>query len=262
MPSEGVKTVKKEEVGEDEADEKCLSSLIRKKPASGNNAGSAMAAARKVKKEEYDEDDDKPIRSSLSGSRTKPAKKEENVEDDDNKPISRRNSSAAAEKEKELKKRKIKKEEEGKKRAAATQGEVKKREKKMYDLPGQKRDQPEERDPLRIFYESLYKQIPTSEMAQIWMMESGLLPVVEARKVLEKKQMKGGKFASPAKPTSSTPRRVTKPATVGKLPRADSSGKKKGNDGKATATKRKIRGDDDSDDDFLVSRASKKPRAK
>ncbi|KAK2416455.1 hypothetical protein QL285_038849 [Trifolium repens] len=37
------------------------------------------------------------------------------------------------------------------------------KERKVYDLPGQKRDPPEERDPLRIFYESLQEQIPTGE---------------------------------------------------------------------------------------------------
>ncbi|XP_021906466.1 uncharacterized protein LOC110821064 isoform X2 [Carica papaya] len=41
-----------------------------------------------------------------------------------------------------------------------------KREKKVYSLPGQKYDPPEEREPLRIFYESLSKQIPESEMAE------------------------------------------------------------------------------------------------
>ncbi|XP_022016608.2 uncharacterized protein LOC110916166 [Helianthus annuus] len=39
------------------------------------------------------------------------------------------------------------------------------REKKVYSLPGQKFDLPEEREPLRIFYESLSRQIPSSEMA-------------------------------------------------------------------------------------------------
>ncbi|KAI3989461.1 hypothetical protein MKX01_022736 [Papaver californicum] len=60
--------------------------------------------------------------------------------------------------------------------------------KKAYDLPGQKRDPPEERDPLRIFYESLYEQRPDSEMAALWMMECGLLPTNEAKKVSEMKQ--------------------------------------------------------------------------
>ncbi|KAF8047844.1 hypothetical protein N665_2802s0005 [Sinapis alba] len=43
-----------------------------------------------------------------------------------------------------------------------------KREKKVYSLAGQKYDPPEEREPLRIFYESLSKQIPGSEMAEFW----------------------------------------------------------------------------------------------
>ncbi|XP_052171266.1 uncharacterized protein LOC127787327 [Diospyros lotus] len=45
---------------------------------------------------------------------------------------------------------------------------VRTREKKVYSLPGQKHDVPEEREPLRIFYESLSKQIPSSEMAEFW----------------------------------------------------------------------------------------------
>ncbi|TXG62002.1 hypothetical protein EZV62_013365 [Acer yangbiense] len=43
------------------------------------------------------------------------------------------------------------------------------REKKVFTLPGQKFDPPEEREPLRIFYESLWNQIPTSEMAEFCM---------------------------------------------------------------------------------------------
>jgi len=62
--------------------------------------------------------------------------------------------------------------------------------KKVYSLPGQKHDPPEERDPLRIFYESLYEQIATSEMATIWMMEHGLLPPEKAKKAYERKQRK------------------------------------------------------------------------
>lgn len=62
--------------------------------------------------------------------------------------------------------------------------------KKVYSLTGQKHDPPEERDPLRIFYESLYQQIPTSEMATIWMMEHGLLPPEKAKKAYERKQRK------------------------------------------------------------------------
>ncbi|PPD72856.1 hypothetical protein GOBAR_DD30241 [Gossypium barbadense] len=45
-----------------------------------------------------------------------------------------------------------------------------------------------EREPLRIFYESLSKQIPKSEMAEFWMMEHGLLSPEKDRKAYEKKQ--------------------------------------------------------------------------
>ncbi|WOL11048.1 hypothetical protein Cni_G19809 [Canna indica] len=60
-------------------------------------------------------------------------------------------------------------------------------EKKVYALPGQKFDVPEEREPLRIFYESLSKQIPSSEMAEVWMMEHGLLSPERAKKALDRK---------------------------------------------------------------------------
>jgi hypothetical protein len=43
-----------------------------------------------------------------------------------------------------------------------------KREKKVFTLPGQKHEPPEERDALRIFYETLHDQIPSSEMAEVW----------------------------------------------------------------------------------------------
>lgn len=101
---------------------------------------------------------------------------------------------------KEVKKKKNVKEEEEKQETKKKVAETpKKREKKVYDLPGQKRDPPEEvskrnlfillilrfscflslfslifcflifqKDPLRIFYETLYEQIPSSEMSQIW----------------------------------------------------------------------------------------------
>ncbi|KAF3590940.1 hypothetical protein DY000_02023926 [Brassica cretica] len=49
-------------------------------------------------------------------------------------------------------------------------------------------------------------QLPTSEMAKIWLMESGLLPAAEAKKVLERKLQKTGKFSSPAKSAASTPK--------------------------------------------------------
>ncbi|XP_027090116.1 uncharacterized protein [Coffea arabica] len=170
MPSEDAKTVKKERVKDE--DEETLDSLKKKKP---NNATQKEAKARKeetkrVKKEEADEDFEQS-----------PPKKSSNKSSD---------------------KKKRKKEEEIKKKGAKeTEQTAKKREKKVYDLPGQRRDPPEERDPLRIFYETLYEQVPNSEMAAIWMMESGLLPKEAAKKIFEKKQKKAPqqKVKSPVK---------------------------------------------------------------
>ncbi|PIN10541.1 hypothetical protein CDL12_16868 [Handroanthus impetiginosus] len=88
---------------------------------------------------------------------------------------------------------------------------TKTREKKMYSLPGQKYDVPEEREPLRLFYESLSKQIPSSEMAEFWLMEHGLLSPERAKKAYEKKQRKqkvlrtGTPVKSPPPPVSSKP---------------------------------------------------------
>eukprot|EP00252_Welwitschia_mirabilis_P015500 TRINITY_DN3407_c0_g1_i1.p1 TRINITY_DN3407_c0_g1~~TRINITY_DN3407_c0_g1_i1.p1 ORF type:complete len:221 (+),score=70.68 TRINITY_DN3407_c0_g1_i1:183-845(+) len=89
-----------------------------------------------------------------------------------------------------------------KKRKAKDDENKDRKPKKVYDLPGQKHDPPEERDPLRIFYESLYEQRPESEMAQLWMMEHGLLSPADAKKVFEKKQKKQqqGKVGTPVKP--------------------------------------------------------------
>lgn len=57
-------------------------------------------------------------------------------------------------------------------------GEKSKEEKtsKKYDLPGQKKDTPDELDAVRMFYESAYKENPMSEMAARWCLIHGLLP--------------------------------------------------------------------------------------
>uniref|UniRef100_A0A803NLY1 Uncharacterized protein n=1 Tax=Cannabis sativa TaxID=3483 RepID=A0A803NLY1_CANSA len=140
--------------------------------------------------------------------------------------------------------------------------DLKKKVKKVYDLPGQKRDPPEERDPLRIFYETLFKQNPNSEMALFWMMESGLLSKEEAKKAFEKKQnktqhQKTSSQTKPTKNTGSAAGNVTKKTPI-------SSIKKKETEPKAPpkqTKKRKIgngSSDDTSDDDFIVNRSMKK----
>jgi len=61
-----------------------------------------------------------------------------------------------------------------------------KKPKKVYEMPGQKKDTPHELDGGRIFYESLRKQIPTSKMAEEYLLRHGLLPKEEAEKVVER----------------------------------------------------------------------------
>ncbi|KAG5246487.1 nucleolin [Salix suchowensis] len=292
MPSEDAKPVKKEEVakkapaGEEEDETKSLSAMLQARKKNPTNAGTLTtksgSKATKVKKEEPQDDDfDEPIKGKgkgSSGSSSKPAakvKKEEagsgDDDDDDDKPIFRKIPASKTDK-------KVKKEEDNKKTKGyvAVEQVVKRRERKVYDLPGQKRDPPEERDPLRIFYETLYEQIPESEMAQFWLMESGLLPVEMARKVHEKKQKKN-KFTSPVKTVSVTKRiqsttvtkrtpssAVSSTKTKTTCSKVVSSTKTKVTDSKVASKQPKKRkagdesSEDDSDEDFLITRKNAK----
>jgi len=67
------------------------------------------------------------------------------------------------------------------------------REKKVYDLPGQKKDTPEEGESLRKFYVSMRTQVPESVMAEQWLMEHGLLPEDEAAKAYKKFLIRKGR---------------------------------------------------------------------
>ncbi|KAL0323192.1 UNVERIFIED_CONTAM: hypothetical protein Sangu_1938500 [Sesamum angustifolium] len=137
--------------------------------------------------------------------------KEEEADEDFEEPASKKASEKSdnkslffaegAEEKEERKKEEVAEKMKKKGGKASENKDVKKRERKVFDLPGQKRDRPEERDPLRIFYETLYKQVPASEMAAIWMMESGLLPKEEAKKIFDRKQKKAQqqKLSSPMK---------------------------------------------------------------
>ncbi|KAI8547346.1 hypothetical protein RHMOL_Rhmol07G0188300 [Rhododendron molle] len=122
---------------------------------------------------------------------------------------------------------------------------VKTREKKAYSLAGQKFDVPEEREPLRIFYESLLKQIPSSEMAEFWMMEHGLLSPDKARKAYEKKQIRQKQHRTGTPIKSPPPRPPSKPETSKKQQQTVSK------NGEVKAKKRIIESDDD--DDFILS---------
>ncbi|CAL0327301.1 unnamed protein product [Lupinus luteus] len=125
------------------------------------------------------------------------------------------------------------------------------RERKVYSLPGQKHDPPEQKEPLRIFYESLSKQIPTSEMAEFWLMEHGLLSPEKAKKAFEKKQRKQKQIRT------GTPVKPSKPIT-----KTETSSQKQQQASKNGDTKAKKRivneSDDDDDDDFVLSHKRRK----
>uniref|UniRef100_A0ACD5TDV0 Uncharacterized protein n=1 Tax=Avena sativa TaxID=4498 RepID=A0ACD5TDV0_AVESA len=137
----------------------------------------------------------------------------------------------------------------GTKRASSTATKRGKAAKKVYSLTGQKFDPPEEREPLRIFYESLSKQRPSSEMAEFWLMEHGLLSPERARKAYDRKQKRQQQIKSgtPVKPTT----------TVSKHKPAAESWKKPSTsqhnaDSSLAKAKRKVEYSDD-DDDFIAN---------
>ncbi|CAH9095089.1 unnamed protein product [Cuscuta europaea] len=144
--------------------------------------------AKPMKQEAVDDFQVCKSKAAVKKTEKKKMKDVEQEDEDDSKDCKSKNAANKTEKEK------VKKEEEDLQIITG-----KKKEKKVYDLPGQKRDPPGEGDPLRIFYESLYKQLPESDMATIWMMESGLLPKEKAAQVFEKRQKKSIKFSSPMK---------------------------------------------------------------
>ncbi|XP_027355733.1 uncharacterized protein LOC113865411 [Abrus precatorius] len=128
---------------------------------------------------------------------------------------------------------------------------IKIREKKVYSLPGQKHDPPEQKEPLRVFYESLSKQIPTSEMAEFWLMDHGLLSPERAKKAFEKKYRKQKELRT----GTPTPVKVSKPPT-----KTETSQKQTSKNGDIKAKKRIVHesDDDDDDDDFVLSHKRRK----
>ncbi|KAI5020861.1 hypothetical protein ZWY2020_045749 [Hordeum vulgare] len=148
--------------------------------------------------------------------------------------------------------------------AARGKGKAKgKAAKKVFSLTGQKFETPEEREPLRIFYESLSKQIPSSEMAQFWLMEHGLLSPERAKQAYDRKlkrqqQIKSG---TPIKASNSTTvtkfnnNNNNKPAESSKKPAVVPSSTSRGStDHSAAKAKRRVDYSDDDDDDkeFIV----------
>mmetsp|Transcript_5591 Transcript_5591/g.8592 ORF Transcript_5591/g.8592 Transcript_5591/m.8592 type:complete len:109 (-) Transcript_5591:1386-1712(-) len=70
--------------------------------------------------------------------------------------------------------------------------------------PGQKFPTPTPGFGDRVFYETLYRQKPDSEMAQEWCVHYGVLPYNEAKKIHERLLRKKGKKGGAASPTRGT----------------------------------------------------------
>ncbi|XP_031474867.1 uncharacterized protein LOC116247058 [Nymphaea colorata] len=160
--------------------------------------------------------------------------------------VKKKSTTVATKKKKEVARQKV-----------SENGKDRQKAKKVYDLPGQKHDPPEERDPLRIFYETLHEQVPTSDMAAVWLMERGLLPEDVAKMVYEKKLKKNmqQKVGTPVK--TATMKKSVKSA-VKKSPASNPS---KASKTAPKSSKRQKPDTSDSDDDFIVSRVVKKARA-
>ncbi|XP_068643422.1 uncharacterized protein [Aristolochia californica] len=120
------------------------------------------------------------------------------------------------------------------------------RQKKEYKLPGQRYDTPEEREPLRIFYESLSSQMPSSEMAEFWMMEHGLLSPERAKRAFEKKQKKQKqlRMGTPIKSLTERAPKIERLETSQKPPLLKN--------GEVKPKKRALNYSDDDDDDFII----------
>ncbi|XP_042506832.1 uncharacterized protein LOC122083187 [Macadamia integrifolia] len=157
-----------------------------------------------------EDEKERTLNSSLTMKKMKKKKKKKSMNDSvgaDESQGEVKKQKAIVEKKKKKKKRMMEEEKKG----AEAEHNGKKKKRKVYDLPGQKCDPPDERDSLRIFYETLYQRLPGSEMAALWMMENGLLPLEKAKEVYKKNKQKRKqeqKVVSPMKASTSVKRNV------------------------------------------------------
>ncbi|CAL5223558.1 g6091 [Coccomyxa viridis] len=156
-------------------------------------------------------------------------------------------------------------------KGAAADGKPKK-ERKVYELPGQTRDTPQEVDPLRKFYTSLREQRPESAIAAKWLLQVGLLPpeVAKVEAVKLRNARSPMKAAKPGTSTSGAKRKAAAGGNTGSAKKAkpaeNGAKKKQPRKRKAQTGESESEDDDDEDSDFdeqpLVKRrksASKKP---
>ena len=106
------------------------------------------------------------------------------------------------------------------KKKSKTSTKTEKAPAKKFDLPGQKKETPEELDAIRMFYESAYQENPNSEMAARWCLLHGLLPSAVATTLhtkgfdaLRKKNISATKAVKKEKSTSDSQASVETPSS-------------------------------------------------
>lgn len=128
-----------------------------------------------------------------------------------------------------------------------------KRQRKVYDKPGQKKDTPEELDVLRMFYESWHTEMPDHPMPEEWCMIHGIFDMKKQVQVAKKYVKTSAKTATkrkkPATKKKTTKKKTTKKKTT----------KKKTNTKKKPAKKKrkvKVEESDSSSEDVPLAAAA------
>jgi len=113
--------------------------------------------------------------------------------------------------------------------------------KKVYTMPGQKKDTPGELNGARIFYESLRQQNPKSKMAEEYLLKHGLLPYEEAAAIVKAQQKLKSKTKSVTTKKSNVEKNAKK--TKGeKTKKVKKQSKVQMESGKPNSTKKKTKG--------------------
>ena len=90
--------------------------------------------------------------------------------------------------------------------------EVKKRA--TFDLPGQKKETPDELNSLRMFHEAAYKEFPDCESSEKWLLQHGLIPKAQAIKLAVKYAPRRSNTTKKKKKTTTTSTKKKKKTTT------------------------------------------------
>ncbi|KAK9839457.1 hypothetical protein WJX81_003542 [Elliptochloris bilobata] len=150
-------------------------------------------------------------------------------------------------------------------RAKKEPGEsVVKRERKVYDMPGQTKPTPDELDPLRKFYTSTLEQLPGSEMAKRWLLQHGLLLREEAEELVGSQKSLKSPGKSPAanrsRPAVKMEGAGMKEAAAKKAGSGSKSATKRPAKRKAVAEESEDKDDDDDEDEDFGAKMTKRTK--